>query len=397
MRRSHDEAPSRGRAVRRSVPVVVAALALIAGCSSGGSDSSDAAAPAPTPVPPVISVEPGQNAKVGPTTDIVVSADRGRLDAVEVKASDGTLVPGTLEQDATVWRSDAKLLKFGTKYDVSARASVDGVTSTKASHFTVKQTKGLRAILSPDERTVGVGMPITVTLTAAPDKRAAVERRLSVSTSKPVVGAWHWFSDTQLHWRPRDFWPADTRVRVKADLKGVKFGKNVYGDHDTSVAFRIGDAQISTVDIANHTMTVTRNGKVVRTLPVTNGEPAYRTRSGIKVIVTKERETIMDSTTVDIPENSSDSYRLKVRNAMRLTWSGEYIHAAPWSVRSQGRANVSHGCTGLSDANAQWLYDFSRVGDVVKYINSDRPLEQGNGYTDWNVPWKTWLAGSALV
>ena len=52
----------------------------------------------------------------------------------------------------------------------------------------------------------------------------------------------------------------------------------------------------------------------------------------------------------------------------------------------------------VADAVGIWLslHDFSRIGDVVKYINSSRPMEQGNGYTDWNIPWKQWLKGSAL-
>ena len=104
----------------------------------------------------------------------------------------------------------------------------------------------------------------------------------------------------------------------------------------------------------------------------------------------------MDSATVDIPKGSPDAYKLTVKDAMRLTWSGEYLHAAPWSVGSQGVANVSHGCTGMSNANAQWMFNHSLVGDVVKYVNSTRPLEQGNGYTDGNIPWTQWLAGSAL-
>jgi lipoprotein-anchoring transpeptidase ErfK/SrfK len=143
-------------------------------------------------------------------------------------------------------------------------------------------------------------------------------------------------------------------------------------------------------------MTVRKNGKVVRTIPITTGKEGFTTRAGIKVIVTKERYRVMDSTTVDIPAGSADSYRLKVEYAMRLTWSGEFLHAAPWSVSSQGHRNVSHGCTGMSTANARWLYDNSNIGDVVEFVNSPRGLESGNGYTDWNVAWAKWTAGSAL-
>jgi lipoprotein-anchoring transpeptidase ErfK/SrfK len=286
---------------------------------------------------------------------------------------------------------------LGSRYLVAPPPATSHTSAKAYSTFTDKPSKVLRASVSPDNRTVGVGMPITVSLSAKPASRAAVERRLTVTTSKPVTGAWHWFDDTSLHWRPKDFWPANTHVTVKAKLKGVKFGKNTYGDHNTNASFDIGKSNINTVDVAAHRMTVTTNGKVLRTIPVTTGNSRLPTRAGIKVIVTKERSVVMDSATVDIPASSPDAYKLTVKNAMRLTWSGEFIHAAPWSVGSQGVANVSHGCTGMSNANAAWMFDHSQIGDVVKYINSSRPLEQGNGYTDWNIPWSQWLAGSALA
>jgi len=327
-----------------------------------------------------------------------VRSTHGKLDAVSVTAADGNVVSGQLSEGDTVWSStEGQLLQFGAKYKVAASAVSGEARSNVASTFTVKETKGLRARVSPDSRTVGVGTPIIVTLTATPNSRAAVEKRLSVTTSKPVTGAWHWTGDTELHWRPKDFWPANTHVDVKSKLKGVKFGKNTYGDHNTHASFDIGDSNINTVDVAAHTMTVTTNGKVVKVIPVTTGKDTLPTRSGIKVITTKEKSTVMDSATVDIPKGSPDAYKLTVKWAMRLTNSGEFIHAAPWSTRSQGVANVSHGCTGMSDANAKWMFDHSQIGDVVKYVNSDRPLEQGNGWTDWNIPWSQWLAGSALV
>ena len=389
-----------GRARSRPVRAVVlvgAALALVAGCTSNGATSSapgsgsSAQAAAPT-----ITVNPGKGRTVAPTAPVVIRAQQGKLDMVTVQASDGSVVPGRLANGDTVWRSDPQLLQFGSKYNVAASAVSGSARSTVSSTFTVKESKGLHAFLSPDNRTVGVGMPIIARLTATPDDRAMVESRLSVTTSRPVQGAWHWFSDTELHWRPKDYWPANTTVLVKANLNGVKFGNNVYGDHDTSVKFKIGESNINTVDVNAHTLTVTTNGKLLRVIPVTTGKSTLPTRAGIKVIISKQTETVMDSATVDIPKGSPDAYRLTVKNAMRITWSGEYLHAAPWSVASQGVANVSHGCTGMSDANAQWMFDHSQVGDVVKYVGSTRPLEQGNGYTDWNVPWATWLKNSAV-
>ena len=135
---------------------------------------------------------------------------------------------------------------------------------------------------------------------------------------------------------------------------------------------------------------------MIRRIPITTGKEGFRTRNGIKVIVSKERTRVMDAATIDIPEDSPEYYRLEVEYAMRLTWSGEFVHAAPWSVAHQGREDVSHGCTGMSVADAAWFYDLSKVGDVVAYTGSTRPLEPGNGWTDWNVSWDDWTDGSAL-
>jgi lipoprotein-anchoring transpeptidase ErfK/SrfK len=148
--------------------------------------------------------------------------------------------------------------------------------------------------------------------------------------------------------------------------------------------------------VARHTLTVRRNGTVLRVVPITSGKAGFLTRNGIKVVLEKHVLKVMDSATVGIPKGSPDYYKLDVPYALRVTWSGEFVHAAPWSTANQGLANVSHGCVGMSLSNAIWLFNLTHIGDVVKVINSPRTLEPGNGYTDWNVPWKTWLKGSAL-
>jgi lipoprotein-anchoring transpeptidase ErfK/SrfK len=153
---------------------------------------------------------------------------------------------------------------------------------------------------------------------------------------------------------------------------------------------------VSIVDVNKHTLTVYRNGAKARVIPVTTGKAEFLTRNGTKVILEKHTLKIMDASTVGISKSSPEYYRLEVPYAMRVTWSGEFVHAAPWSTAHQGRENVSHGCVGMSMSNAIWLFNLSSVGDVVKVVGSPRKLEPGNGYTDWNVAWNDWLAGSAL-
>ena len=145
-------------------------------------------------------------------------------------------------------------------------------------------------------------------------------------------------------------------------------------------------------------MRVFSNGSLLRTLPITTGEePAFTTRSGTKVIIEKFASKRMNSETVGIDPDEPEDYNIdNVQYAMRVTYSGEFIHAAPWSVGSQGSANVSHGCTGMSTANAAWLYDMTKRGDVVEYTGTDRPMTLDNGYGDWNADFASYAQGSAL-
>jgi lipoprotein-anchoring transpeptidase ErfK/SrfK len=248
-----------------------------------------------------------------------------------------------------------------------------------------------------DGAVAGVGMPVTVRLNAAVEDRAAVERRLAVATTPAVEGAWSWVNDREVHWRPQTYWAPGTQVQVKADLDGIRLGREQWGGGSSERAFSIGSANVYRVNVDTHQMDVLINGVKVRTIPITTGKAGFLTRNGTKVILSKERQRRMRSETVAIPRDSREGYDLTVDYAMRLTYSGEFIHAAPWSVRSQGRANVSHGCTGMSTADAQWLYERSKPGDVVEYTGSPRPMTPGNGYGDWNMSWEAWKAGSALV
>jgi len=177
---------------------------------------------------------------------------------------------------------------------------------------------------------------------------------------------------------------------------GVDAGAGVWGTEDRTLNFSVGDSHIADVDAKLHTMTVYVNGKVARVAAVSTGRDQYPTTSGIHVVLEKSPSIIMDSATVGIPKGNPDYYYETVLWDVRISWSGEFVHSAPWSVASQGRANVSHGCVNADAADAQWFYNLSRRGDLVVVTGTPRPLVSGNGWTDWNLDWQQWLAGSAL-
>jgi lipoprotein-anchoring transpeptidase ErfK/SrfK len=179
----------------------------------------------------------------------------------------------------------------------------------------------------------------------------------------------------------------------------VQTGEGKWVGNDDNASFTIGSSMISTVDIKRHIMTVTRGGKVINTIPISAGRPGpeTETRSGIKVIIRKEGTVVMDSTTIGIKKGEPGYYKIKTQSAMRVTWTGEYLHSAPWSVGSQGSANVSHGCVNMSPANAAWMYANSKAGDVVKFTGSSRQFQPSEGIGVWQYSFAGWKAQSALV
>ena len=335
----------------------------------------------------------------GPTRPLVVKAEQGKLTKVVVRDERNRKVSGGFSARHANWQTTEGPLNFNSRYVITATAvDSDGVATEMTTWVrTVKPKRLAYTGLSPyGASVVGVGMPVVMTFDQPVKRKAAVEQQLSVSTKPAAVGGWYWVNDQMVRWRPKEYWKPGTNVTVRSKLEGVNLGDGVWGDDDDLVRFKIGSSMVSTVDIGKHRMVVEQDGKVIRNLPITTGKAGWDTRTGTKVIISKEREVVMDAATLDVDEGDPDYYRLDVEYAMRLTWSGEYVHAAPWSVSSQGEENVSHGCTGMSMRDAGWFFNASKPGDVINYVNGPRQPEDWNGYTDWNLSWSEWKKGSAL-
>lgn len=411
--------PSGRASARRLVAVGLATVLglTLAGCSGSGSSgdgpsggqgdatgSSDGGATgagvADAPTGPVIDVNVAKGATgVSVSTLVRVDAESGSLDAVTVSSPEGEL-PGAMSDDGASWTASERL-EPGVTYSLRATAADGGTTTQVRRTFTARdltldeQTYPSVAPLAGE--TVGVGMPVVVTFDLPVTDRAEFEKHMQVTSAPAQPGSWYWLSDTTAHWRPKAYWRPGTQVSVDIDVNGVDAGAGIFGQEDREVDFEIGEAHIYQVDAQTHQMKVFENGELLRTLPITTGKPGFTTRSGVKVIMEKFESKRMNSETVGIPAGSAEAYDINnVQWAMRVTNSGEFVHAAPWSVASQGSANVSHGCTGLSTDNAAWLYAMSRRGDVVEYTGTDRPMTFDNGYGDWNKSFEDYQAGSAL-
>ncbi|MFZ3467906.1 Ig-like domain-containing protein [Streptomyces sp. 4.24] len=337
----------------------------------------------------------------------ITLAGPGLLTYVTVHDGHGRYVGGALGARGHRW-ANTEPLRAGETYTVrvgaqDAAGTPVGVTMAFRTAPATEDGR-LTVEFGPRPGVYGAGQIVTASLShpvpaADPAARARLERALQVTSEPAVEGAWHWVDDSTLHYRPRSYWPAHTVVSVLSGLDGVEVADREFGGASEPLRFTIGERIEAVTDAAAHEMTVRRNGTVLRTIPVTTGKAGFLTRSGVKVVLGKERKVRMRGDSVGIKRGTSEFYDLPVFYATRVTWSGEYVHAAPWSVEAQGEENVSHGCTGMSTADAAWFFNTVREGDVVSVVNSggERMTPFDNGFGDWNLDWAAWRAGSALV
>ncbi|WP_369252240.1 L,D-transpeptidase [Geodermatophilus amargosae] len=390
--------------MRRTAALVTAGvLALLSGCTGDDGETSSAAAPtAADAAPAQLSLVPADGAAdVAPADPVEISVTDGELADVTVTDDAGTEVAGDVADGDTegveVW-TPQEPLAYGTSYTLTATA--EGADEQPAEATSTFTTVTPEAVTTPsigplDGQTVGVGMPIRVYFEQPVGDRAAVESRLHVTSSTPTDGVWSWLSDTEVHFRPSQYWPADTDVTLDADLYGVDLGEGVWGEKDRTVSFHVGERHVSVADASTHRMQVYDGDRLVQDWPMSAGSPDNPSYNGPHVVTELNADRVMDSSTYGVPVDAPGGYRTPVQWAVRLSDNGEFVHGAPWSVAQQGNANVSHGCINLSTENARWFYDFSQPGDVVEIQNSDAgPLT--SSISDWTVPWDEWRAGSAL-
>ncbi|PRY21037.1 lipoprotein-anchoring transpeptidase ErfK/SrfK [Pseudosporangium ferrugineum] len=405
------------------VSLVVAPLAL-AGCKkeasapapaafAGGASAAPSGAPGGEAGAPGTEAGPGGGSSplslsVTPATGkkgVPVSAEigftvsGGKVTTVALKDDKGKAVAGGLREDGSAW-VPAKPLKNSKKY-VATVTAVDegGQAKTSTTSFTTMGQPGRRTgtgLYLFDDHTYGVAMPVVVEFSPGIKKkdRAAVQKRMFVKSAPAQPGTWSWTSSgTQAFYRPPQFWKSGTQLTVRIAVGGLPTGGGRYGDRDRSASAKIGRSFVMKVDNRTKKMTVIQDGRTTRTMPVSLGKKSTPSSSGTMVVMEKKAATVFD-TMDELP--AGQGYRTEIEYAQRLTWSGQYIHSAPWSVGSQGRRNVSHGCVNVSPSNARWLFGKTLIGDPVTVRGTEDKLTYGNGWTPWDVSWKDFVKGSAL-
>lgn len=350
--------------------------------------------------PATVSVVPADGAaNVDPSVPVTVTAVNGTVTSVQLSGgSSGAETSGTLSGSSASWTSNGTL-DINTSYQLQVQVvGKDGKTVTATSRFsTLKPTAtlGVDTVWPDDGSTVGVGQAIRVQFTNYVPKeyRAEVEKACIVSTSPSVPGAWYWASDDIMDWRPQNFWAVDSKVSVALNLEGVRAGATQYGVKNHTLNFTIRDTDLRLlVDAKAFKATCYINGSDVRSWPIDTGKPGetFITWQGIFAVLGKGNPVEMKGN-----YGPGDSYDDFVNWATQITYSGTYVHAAPWDG-DIGKANDdSHGCVHCRTEDAEWFYNQAHVGDVVEITGTNKIVSVTNGFCDWTETWSQWLAGSS--
>ncbi|AYE96230.1 hypothetical protein C0J29_16885 [Mycobacterium paragordonae] len=370
---------------------------------------------APTTGPARVTITPSPNARdIQPTAPVEVKADAGTLVEVRMVNDGGKQIDGVMTPDNTVWKPTGPLGYAHTYTLTVTSRGTNGADSSQVSKFSTvrpsNQTKVSFTMTSEaalrEGGTYGVGTVVVAHFDEQISDRAAAERQLVVTTNPPVQGSWYWVDSQNAHWRPEHYYSPGTAVTAEAKIYGIALGGGMFGQDDSKVSFRIGDAHVSIADDATKLVSVFDNGKLVRTMPTSMGMGgtetvggrtlSFWTPPGVYTVLDRGNPVVMDSSTFGLPKNSRLGYRETINYATRISIDGIYLHQLDSTVWAQGNTDTSHGCLNLNGENAKWYYDFSVPGDVVEVHNTGGPplkIEQ-NG--DWTLSWDDWRKGSAL-
>ncbi|QFU86993.1 Ig-like domain-containing protein [Amycolatopsis sp. YIM 10] len=396
--------PITGRSGVRLSLLAVAAGLIISGCTSapgaepgpGGGDAPKETSTAP-PKPVSLALTPAQGAAdVAPGEPVRVNATDGKLNEVKLTNAEGKAVAGQLAPDGAGWVS-TEPLGYGKSYTLTATGTgTNGQPTTSTSAFnTAKPARQTTVSINAQEgETVGVGMPLIFTFGMKVADKAAAEKALEIKSEPQVEGAFHWFSDTSVIWRPKDYWPSGTKVSVKAAVYGKNLGNGTYGKEDRAANFTIGDKLVAVADGQTFQMKVSINDQEAKVMPISMGKKSSSTPNGTYTVMSEHTGYTMDSSTYGVPTDSAAGYRTFVQYAVRMSNSGIFYHSAPWSVGSQGKRNVSHGCINLSTENAKWMMETSKKGDIITVQNGgEQTLAATDGWSVWQMSWDDWKSG----
>jgi lipoprotein-anchoring transpeptidase ErfK/SrfK len=384
---------------RWKLPVTLGAAGVVVagagwfGLQKSGAIGSDAFVPAPVTAaaPAKVSIADGA-ANIRPDTPLILTAPSGEtIGSVTVADSSAHAVTGKISPDGRTWTSLGPL-RVGDTYEVTAETGDAGHNGVNLQHETFSTAQEPNSVhytnvYPADGSRDGVAQPVVIEFAQPVTDRAAVERALSVTSDPPQAGSWGWLSSERVDFRPQSFWKPGTKIDVQVAMDGVDIGGGQFATEDRKVDFTIGRDQETVVSTETHHATVYRDGQPVHTFAVSTGQPGLDTWGGTFAVIDKASDVEMKGANYDVPD---------VKWAVHFTDTGTYVHSAPWSEGAQGSYNVSHGCVGTNPTDAEWFFDNTLPGDVIKIIGSPRTGALGNGFNDFQLSWQAWQAKSAL-
>ncbi len=382
--------------------LAVVALGLSACSSSSQSTAAATVAIDRNPITELIKpklTSPVKDGDVGvsPGVPMTFTVDDGQFTNVKLTNAQDRPVAGKLGTDGRSWET-TEVLGYGKTYTLTADAiGLGGANSTALRFTTSSPDNQTHPYLIPGEgEVVGIGQPVAVQFDENIPNRKAAQDAIKITTDPPVEGAFYWVNNREVRWRPENFWKPGTKVTIDVNVYGKDLGKGLFGQDNLHSYFTIGDSMIFTADDNTKEVVVEQNGVVIKTMPTSMGKNGTPTDNGIYIVADKHEKIIMDSSTYGVAVNSPDGYKTPVDFATRLSYSGIFFHSAPWSVGAQGNTNTSHGCLNLSPANAQWVFQNAKRGDITIVKNTVGGTLSGvDGLGDWNIPWPEWKAGNA--
>ncbi|QBS43504.1 Ig-like domain-containing protein [Nocardia sp. CS682] len=390
------------RHITAPLAVFAVAASVLSGCSASDSADSSSIAIDRNPLVELIKpklLSPIKDGEMGvsPGVPLAFQVEDGKLTNVTLVNAQGKPVNGRLAADGRSWET-TEVLGYGKVYRLKADAiGLGGASSTTLSFTTSSPDSQTKPYLLPGEgEVVGIGQPVAIQFDETIPDRKAAQDAIKITTEPPVEGAFYWVNNREVRWRPENFWAPGTKVTIDVNVYGRDLGDGLYGQDNIHSYFTIGDAVIFTADDNTKQVVVEKNGEVVRTMPTSMGKNSTPTDNGIYIVSDRHEKIIMDSSTYGVAVNSPDGYKTPVDFATRISYSGIFFHSAPWSVGQQGYSNTSHGCLNLSPANAQWVYQNAKRGDITIIKNTVGGTLSGvDGLGDWNIPWPVWKAGNA--
>ncbi len=377
-------------------------------------DTGGAAASDPNTPPPSrslaaairITSKPAFGTKdVAPNEPITVTVFSGKIKDLTVTGDDGSTVNGTIGDDQATFATTDRM-SYGVTYTFAGTVvapdnstkKINGAVSTIKPESTVQALIGLR-----EGQSVGVGAPIIITFLTAVTDKAAAQKALKVTTDKgEIEGSWGWVQDedflnskslqSQVHFRPKVYWPANTKVTVTADLAGVNLGSG-WGREDLVRHFSVGRSLVLKADVSTKHLVVWKDGVIFKNYPVSYGresEPGRTTVSGVHIVQEKYP-------TFKMTNPQFGYYNLPEKYAIRINNNGEFIHHNEGVEKAGllGKENVSHGCVNMGEADAKELFDMVIYGDPVEVSGTTQQMSEKDAIYDWKYSWEDWKNLSA--